>query len=236
MMSCARVCPFKSVGCSFETIVVTRLRTRRCDRSFVVADPVQTSVGEFDSSSWCGKVGARQRFQAVGLFCTSSCGNRVLCWPIVVSTRQHSPRDPCELVRQSDHDCVLGRSGIECVEPGSDGCSVALNPQYGSPCTMDQNLAEVHVEYWRGTIPSHAAKSRPLRNAAPLPMAATMAVATTTGPIPRICRIRVHPASAAEIRSSSRFSCSICCSTIFHSSQSMWIKVRICGERSVSVL
>jgi hypothetical protein len=68
MMSCARVCPFKSVGCSFETILVTRLRTRRCDCSFVLAYPVQTSVGELGSSSRCGKVGALQRFQAEGVF------------------------------------------------------------------------------------------------------------------------------------------------------------------------
>ena len=46
MMSCARVCPSKSVGCSFETILGTRLRTRRFDCSFVLAAPVQTSVGK----------------------------------------------------------------------------------------------------------------------------------------------------------------------------------------------
>jgi hypothetical protein len=36
-MSCARVCPYKSVGCSFETIFGIRLRTRCCDCSFVLA-------------------------------------------------------------------------------------------------------------------------------------------------------------------------------------------------------
>ena len=45
-MSCARVSPYKSVGCSFETILGTRLRTRCCDCSFVLAAPVQTSVGK----------------------------------------------------------------------------------------------------------------------------------------------------------------------------------------------
>jgi len=57
---------------------------------------------------------------------------------------------------------------------------------------MDQNLAQIDVaphtdaqqlrlasvEYCRGTTPSPAAKSRPLLNAAPLPIAATMVVAT----------------------------------------------------------
>ena len=49
MMSCARVCPSKSVGCSFETILGTRLRTRRCDCSFVLAAPMQTSVGRLQA-------------------------------------------------------------------------------------------------------------------------------------------------------------------------------------------
>jgi hypothetical protein len=38
-MSCARVCPYKSVGCSFETNFGIRLRTRRCACSFVAAAP-----------------------------------------------------------------------------------------------------------------------------------------------------------------------------------------------------
>src|SRR3984893_16849155 len=45
MMSCARVCPSKSVGCSFETILVIRLRTRRCDCSFVLAGPTNDFLG-----------------------------------------------------------------------------------------------------------------------------------------------------------------------------------------------
>jgi len=73
---------------------------------------------------------------------------------------------------------------------------------------MPSNLALPPVEYCRGTTSSHAAKSRPFRKAAPLPMAATMAVATI-GPIPGICRMRVQPGSAAEIRSNSRLSPSI---------------------------
>lgn len=43
---------------------------------------------------------------------------------------------------------------------------------------MPSSFALPEVEYWRGTMPSHAANSLPFRKAAPLPMAATMAVAT----------------------------------------------------------
>jgi Transposase IS116/IS110/IS902 family len=56
----------------------------------------------------------------------------------------------------------------------------------------------------------------------------------TTGPIPGILRMRVHPASLAEMRSSSSFSSSICCSTSFHSPHSVSIRLRISGVRSAS--
>ena len=49
-MSCARVRPYKPVGCSFETILGRRLKTRRCDCSFVLAVSMQTSVGKFKPS------------------------------------------------------------------------------------------------------------------------------------------------------------------------------------------
>ena len=117
-------------------------------------------------------------------------------------------------------------------------------------CSVDEDLAQVDVAAfanaeqprlassrilsWHDT-PSHAAKSRgPFRKAAPLPMAATMAVATI-GPIPGICRMRVQPGSAAEIRSSSRVrSPSIWSSTVFHSFQRRSIRLRICGVKSRS--
>ena len=43
MMSCARVCPLKTRR-SLKTIRNTRFQARRCDCSFVVAYPKQTSV------------------------------------------------------------------------------------------------------------------------------------------------------------------------------------------------
>ena len=54
---------------------------------------------------------------------------------------------------------------------------------------MPNSFALPPVEYCRGTMPSQAANSRPLRNAAPLPIAATMAVAVT-GPMPGIANPR----------------------------------------------
>src|SRR6201985_3512814 len=65
---------------------------------------------------------------------------------------------------------------------------------------MPASFALPPVEYCFGTRPIHAANSLPLRNAAPLPIAATIAVATK-GPMPGICLSRVHAASLEAIRS-----------------------------------
>jgi len=74
---CARVCPYKSVGRSFETNLGIRLQTRRCDYSFVLGAAVRTSVGTLNPSS-CGKAGARERFQAFSeLLLTSSAQQRL---------------------------------------------------------------------------------------------------------------------------------------------------------------
>jgi hypothetical protein len=54
---------------------------------------------------------------------------------------------------------------------------------------MPSRRALPPVECCLGTIPSHAENSRPLRKAAPLPIAATIAVATT-GPMPGIFWMR----------------------------------------------
>lgn len=51
-----------------STISSSRFQARRCDCSFVLAVLMQTSVGNFKPPPWRGKVGARQRFQAAGVF------------------------------------------------------------------------------------------------------------------------------------------------------------------------
>src|SRR6266536_3624725 len=58
-------------------------------------------------------------------------------------------------------------------------------------------------EYCRGTTPSQAAKSRPRRKAAPLPMAATVAV-ETSGPKPGFWRSRRHPLTRRGEQTASR--------------------------------
>jgi hypothetical protein len=54
MMSSA-ACLSLQVGRSLKTIIGIRLEARRCDCSFVVAVPVQTSVGKLQSRR-CGAV------------------------------------------------------------------------------------------------------------------------------------------------------------------------------------
>src|SRR6516162_5480122 len=81
---------------------------------------------------------------------------------------------------------------------------------------MPYSLALPPVEYCRGTTPTQAAKSRPLRNAAPLPMAATVAV-ETSGPKPGIWRRRRHSAFSFPMRSIASVIALISTSICFHS-------------------
>ena len=50
-----------------------------------------------------------------------------------------------EQFAKGDHDDVLGCSGIESIQPGSDGRSISLDAQHGSSCTMDQHLTQIDV-------------------------------------------------------------------------------------------
>ena len=121
MMSCARVCPFKTRR-SLKTIRNTRLRTRRCDCSFVVTYPVQTSVEKLQSVVvvvW--ENGSAQRFQAEGVFSTPlGCDESVL-----VAAGEYSPVDTGQFVGHGDYDDVLVSSGVQLVKPGPDGRTVS---------------------------------------------------------------------------------------------------------------
>ncbi len=55
-----------------------------------------------------------------------------------------------------------------------------------APASVTNMIQKLAVECWRATSPSQEENSRPLWKAAPLPIAATIAVATK-GPIPGIC-------------------------------------------------
>ena len=90
---------------------------------------------------------------------------------------------------------VLATIVVESEDPrGATGAIGNHEAQIGSGCGVlglvaDAALARPPVECWRGIRPSQAANSRLLRKAAPLPMAATVAV-KTSGPTPGICRKR----------------------------------------------
>ena len=133
------------------------------------------------------------------------------------------------------------------VHPGSDGRSISLNPQHGSSCTMDQNLAQIDVapladaEQLRlasgGILPWHDAK--PCCEVSPLTKGSSVADSRDDG----CCHDRsdawdLTDASATRVCSGDPFqlmvSSSICCSTVFHSLHSRSIRLRICGVRSAS--
>ena len=66
---------------------------------------------------------------------------------VLVAAGEYGPCDARQLIGHGDYNNVFRRSGVECIEPGSDRCSVALDPQYRSSCTMDQDLAKVSVQF-----------------------------------------------------------------------------------------
>ena len=123
-----------------------RLKTCRCDCSFVLAVPVQTSVGKVQSvvavreSGSASALPSRRR-----LFRTISCGDSLPHWPVVFSARQHSPCDPRELVCHRNHNNIFRSSCIQCVEPGPNWGAVALDAQHGSSCAVNQNLTQIYV-------------------------------------------------------------------------------------------
>src|ERR1700733_11809574 len=98
---------------------------------------------------------------------------------------------------------------------------------------MPNSRALPPVECCRGTSPTQDANSRPFRKAAPLPMAATIAVATN-GPMPGICLSRWQAGSEEAICSTSRFIATICRSRSFHSLHSRLTRLRMRGVRFVS--
>jgi hypothetical protein len=86
-------------------------------------------------------VGAHQRFQAAGVFSAPLRGDR----SVIVAAGEDRPSNAGQLVGHGDDNDVLWRSGIECIEPGSDRCSIALDPQNRSSRAMDQDFPQVEV-------------------------------------------------------------------------------------------
>jgi hypothetical protein len=97
---------------------------------------------EANLTSWCGKVGAaRSAPKPQALF-------RIVTWRRVLYSLP--PESTAQAIRASllamaTTNDVLGCPRVECIEPSPDGCSVALDPEHDSSCTMNQDLAEVHV-------------------------------------------------------------------------------------------
>ena len=167
-------CLSLQVARSLTTNLGVRLRTRRCDCSFVLAAPTQTSVGKLSIRRCSEGKWERKAFPSrrrLFLTCLGWHSSR----PLLVAARQHRPRDTGELVRHGDYDDVLVGSGVQSVEPRSNRHSFTLDPQHGRSCTVDQDLAQKTfprllmpnslalppVEYCRGMMPSEAANCRP---------------------------------------------------------------------------
>ena len=117
-----------------------------------------------------------------------------------LSVPQNAPGDPRELVGQGSGELVLVHAHeIACCSQGPKLNFSQLCGRIRMTCAawtnsvrkvfalprleMRPRIGLPPVEYWRGTSPSQAPKSRPRSKASPVPMAATMAV-EIIGPMP----------------------------------------------------
>lgn len=122
---------------------------------------------------------------------------------------QHGPGDSHQLVGHSHHRQVGWLSVFQLIHPTTEGVLASVQPREHAAGAFDEQGAQVAIarllmpnsvgfppdECCRGTSPSHAAISRPLRNPLPLPTAAVSAV-EMMGPIPGISSRRRQPSSS----------------------------------------
>ena len=111
-----------------------------------------------------------------------------------LSSSQHGPRDPHELVGERHHCNILMSAGQQSLCPTAQRCIALGQVWQCSPRAMDEQPSKVLVASladpgrrglppvvdWRGTRPSHAARSRPRAKELALPTAAIRAVAIVT--------------------------------------------------------
>ncbi len=101
-------------------------------------------------------------------------------------------------------DCLVFCSSTVCAP-----CTKSLRRYLFPRLLVPVSFCLPPVECSPGTTPSQAENPRPFLNAAPLPMAATVAVAVI-GPIPGIATRRVHCSSSPQMRAISLLVSSIC--------------------------
>ena len=83
--------------------------------------------------------GSAMRLHAEGDFYVPLCGDGTMSLQLESAVQAIG----ANLFGYGDH--VLGSSDVEGIEPDSDRCSVALNPQHEVACTMYKDLAQVGV-------------------------------------------------------------------------------------------
>src|SRR6266581_3509694 len=184
-------------------IRVTSARTRREDRSSISSNPL-ADLGGLEASGYIIASSSRSRRSSrlgIGLV-----GHPRLETP---ATGKNAPGDAGQLVGKRDREDVVVQPLLGGLEPGLEPVALpALGLDQHNPRRLDEQgpqvaiatlryLAEdraIPVEICLGTSPSQAAKARPLANASPAPMAATIAL-EMIGPIPGTLISRSQPAS-----------------------------------------
>jgi hypothetical protein len=172
--------------------------------------PCADFVGEL-SSSWYGKVGVRSVSTPQGSFPHCLCWHSF--WSVVVAAGEYRSGGSCELVGHGNHDNVLVGPGVQSIEPCANRESISFHASHGCSRAMNQEFAQVYVAVFTDTqqpglaagriLPGARCRAMPqtldlLRKAASLPMAATMAVATT-GPMPGMLRAAAAGISGRDL-------------------------------------
>jgi hypothetical protein len=132
-------------------------------------------------------------------------------------TDQNRPSHSCDLVGHGDDGAVPGRPSLKPVQPATELVVLSVytgedhtasinkeSTQVGITTLADPKKSRFAVECCLGSIPSHAARSRLLRKAAPLPIAAVSAVAVRD-PTPGMVSRRRQPSSFFAECASSRW-------------------------------
>ena len=116
---------------------------------------------------------------------------------ILLLAIQNYPRDASEFIGHRDRHHISIGAGLEFSEPRTKRMTISSHSVLDGPTTVNEQCSEIFIavladaqklrlaarEHCFGIRPSQAANSRPRENAAPFPIAATMAVAIST-PMP----------------------------------------------------
>ena len=62
--------------------------------------------------------------------------------PIILTTRQHSPCNPCQLIGKCNDKYIAMSPAFKRIHPCSDRSSISLDAENSGACTVHEDLAQ----------------------------------------------------------------------------------------------